>query len=294
MHRKNMIPLQNDRLEIQIQEPGSGYKRARFDWSGICQQITLDDGRSQHTFCSQEATPKDPGTEGIGLIDEFGIATPIGYDQIEVGEWFPKIGIGFLQKTDAGPYNFMRDYPMQIMPSAVEQVGDAQISFLQESEIIAGWGWKLRKTFSLEGPNLSIEYALENIGQKALTTEQYNHNFLAINQQPIGLDYQLKTSFPLQFDILDGGIEIIDNMLKLTEIPPAYIYALQPNCADLENVEWSLTHQPSGHGLRVSERFPLFKLAVWAKSHVISPELFIWIDLQPGETQTWKRIYTFF
>ncbi len=114
-----MITIQNKRLEIQIQEPGSSYKRARFDWSGICQQITLD---GKHTYCSQEATADDLGTEGIGLIDEFGIVTPIGYDQIKVGDWFPKIGIGFLQKMNNDPYDFFSDYAIQPAQIRCERV----------------------------------------------------------------------------------------------------------------------------------------------------------------------------
>jgi hypothetical protein len=53
-------------------------------------------------------------------------------------------------------------------------------------------------------------------------------------------------------------------------------------------------HSSTGHGVRVKEQFRLFKFALWAKSHVISPEFFVWIDLRPGETQTWQRQYTFF
>lgn len=286
-----MITIQNKRLEIQIQEPGSSYKRARFDWAGICQQITLD---GKHTFCSQEATAGDPGTEGVGLIDEFGIVTPIGYDQIGVGDWFPKIGIGFLQKVNNDPYDYFADYAIQPAQVRVDGDGNGQVSFLQESEVLNGWGWRLRKSFTLDGPCLTIDYTLENCGQKALATEQYNHNFMAIDGKHIGPDYQLKTSFPLNFEFTYGGIQVGDDNLNLTEIPPTYIYALQSDCAGLQNVDWQLIHQPSGHGLRVSEQFPLFKLALWAKSYVISPEFFVWIDLQPGETQNWQRKYTFF
>lgn len=289
-----MIALQNDRLETKIQEVGSSYKRSRFDWSGICQQITLDGAHGGHTFCSQEATDDDLGTEGVGLIDEFGITTPIGYDKIGVGGWFPKIGVGFLQKVSTDPYDFMQDYPMQAMPIEFKQTSDVQVTFTQESEIIGGWGWILRKRFSLVGSKLIIDYALENIGEKPLTTEQYNHNFIAINGETIGPDYQLDTSFPLNFEVLDGGINVENDTLNLREIPPAYIYALQLDCAGHRDVKWSLVHHPSGHGISVSEKFLLFKLAVWAKSHVISPEFFIWINLEPGKAQIWRREYSFF
>ncbi len=172
--------------------------------------------------------------------------------------------------------------------------GDGKVSFLQESEVLNGWGWRLHKSFTLDGTDLNIDYALENCGEKPLATEQYNHNFLAVDGKNIGPDYQIKTSFPFNFELIDGGIQVDDEYLTLTEIPLTYFYALQSDCADLQNVDWQLIHQPSGHGLRVNEQFLLFKLALWGKSYVISPEFFVWIDLQPGETQNWQRKYTFF
>lgn len=286
-----MITLKNKRLTVQIQTPGQGYQRTRFDWSGICEQITLDEAV---TYLSQEATPGNLGTEGVGVSDEFGITTAIGYDEIAVGEWFPKIGVGFLQKVNTESYSFMFDYPLQAVPIEVLLTGDTEVGFVQKSKVMAGWGWKLQKSFSLHGPNLTLDYTLENIGEKPLFTEQYNHNFSAINEHTIGPDYQLQTSFPLACELIDGGMHVKGDTLNLTEVPPEYIYAAQSDCQGLENIEWTLRHQPTEHGIRAREQFPLLKFALWARSHVISPEAFIAIDLKPGETQTWRRAYTFF
>ena len=242
-----MITIHNNRLEVQIQEPGRSYQRSRFDWSGICQQIALD---SAHNYCSQEATVDDPGTEGVGLIDEFGMVTPLGYQEIGVGEWFPKIGVGFLQKVKDEPYNFMLEYPMQIVPFKVEQTSDAKIAFIQENNLINGWGWKLTKTLWLDGASLTIEYMLDNIGEQPIATEQYNHNFIAIEGRTVGPKYQLQTSFPITCEVIDGGIKVTDNLLCLTEVPSTYIYARQSDCTGIQNAAWELTHVPTAHGLR--------------------------------------------
>jgi len=286
-----MITIQNDRLALDIQEPGNGYRRSRFDWSGICQQITLD---SVHTFCSQEATADYLGTEGVGLSDEFGINTPLGFYETEIGDWFPKIGVGFLQKTDAAEYNFMKDYPIKPVIIQVGQKRENQVSFLQSSENRNGWGWKLQKTLSLAGSTFTIAYSLENTGEKAIRTETYNHNFLAINASTLGPDYQLQLPFTLQLDQSLGPIATNGNKLELTEIPLKYFYALQENCNSKQDVEWQLSHRTSGQGVHVKEFVTLSKFALWGMSHVISPEFFSWIDLKPGKTQSWKRAYTFF
>jgi len=286
-----MITQCSERLEIQIQEPGSQYKRSRFDWSGICQQISLD---GSHTFLSQEANESNRGSEGVGLSDEFGINTPLGYDDLNAGEWFPKIGVGYLQKVSTDPYDFFFDYPLQPAHIQVERDGDQMVAFRQVSEILNGWGWILRKTYSLAGLTLTISYLLENTGQKTIQTETYNHNFLSMGGKTVGPDYQLQLPFDLQLEQSLGPITTDGNTLTLTETPPKYVYALQEDCHPNQNVEWQLMHRTTGQGVRVREKFPLFKFALWGMRHVISPEFFLWIDLQPGQTQTWTREYAFF
>jgi hypothetical protein len=147
---------------------------------------------------------------------------------------------------------------------------------------------------SLEGSYLTIDYTLENTGDKPLITEQYNHNFLAIDRYSVGPDCQLQTSFPIQLDTSMGPLTTDEDTINLTDYPQRFFYARQTNFADKQNVKWSLVHQPSGHGVRVSEYFSLYKFALWGMRHVISPEMFVWIDLRPGDTQTWQRKYTFF
>ncbi|HBX68810.1 MAG TPA: hypothetical protein DEH25_05350 [Chloroflexi bacterium] len=286
-----MITLHNQRLVVQIQEPGSNYRRSRFDWSGICQQITLD---GCHTYLSQEASESNRGTEGIGLSDEFGITTPIGYAEIGPGEWFPKIGVGFLQKTSREPYDFFSDYPIQPAQIGVEQNRNDAVTFRQVAKNEGGWGWDLEKTYSLSETRLKIGYALENLGEKTICTEAYNHNFLQFDRHTIGPDYTLQVSFSLQLAIMDGPLTAKNSLLRLTETPKPHIYAQQPDCASLQNVQWSLIHQPSGHGVRLQEQFALYKFALWGMYHVISPEFFVWIDLEPGAKQNWERVYEFF
>jgi hypothetical protein len=36
------------------------------------------------------------------------------------------------------------------------------------------------------------------------------------------------------------------------------------------------------------------RINVWGHKHVISPELFVSIDLEPGKKQKWRRRYTFY
>jgi hypothetical protein len=55
-----------------------------------------------------------------------------------------------------------------------------------------------------------------------------------------------------------------------------------------------LVHMPTGVGVRETDYFEVSRLAVWGKNHVISPEVFIDIDLQPGAVKQWTREFDFF
>lgn len=287
-----MINLTNNRLAVHILVPGSDkYRRSRFDWSGTCEQILLD---GKHTYCSQEAVGTNRGCEGIGLCNEFGIVTAPGYDDAAVSERFPKIGIGFLQKKDNLPYHFAKDYDILPVDIIVGQGNQSRAIFTQTSPNHRGWAWKLQKTLSIKDNILTIEYVLENTGQKPIVTEEYCHNFFSINRNPVGPDYLLETSFQINFEEIHGVFSTEGTVMKITEIPSEHIYAAQSGCDSLDNVEWKLLHQPSGHGMQVTEHYRLQKFAVWGMSHVISPEFFILLDIVPGQTQEWKRTYAFF
>lgn len=87
--------LSNGILTVDIADIGE-YKGTRFDWTGFITQVTLEEGK--HTFCVPESLKPDEGTGGKGLCNEFGISRAIGYDEAPIGGWFPKIGVGLLQK----------------------------------------------------------------------------------------------------------------------------------------------------------------------------------------------------
>ena len=285
-----MMTLHNTRLRIEVVEPGTAYIRTRFDWTGTCRQIALD-GRV--TYCSQEAIGEKKGTEGLGLCNEFGLHTPIGYDDANVGDYFPKIGVGFLEKINNASYDFFRDYPFEPAVTEHEQMSDDTVTFTQIANR-DDWGWKLQKTLRVTGNRLTIAYDLSNTGKRPLKTEEYCHNFFAINSQAVGPDYQVQLPFQPKLDPVKGPIAVHGNTIMLARIPETFFWAAQTDCSTLPDVVWKLVHAPSGHGMEVIEHFPLHAFQIWGMSHVISPELFIEIAVQPGGTQTWKRTYTFF
>ena len=103
------LELRSSTIELSIAPPGSSYQSTRFDWSSLAISIVVD-GKYQ---CAAAERPRDHplfSRGGQGLSCEFGIRTPIGYVDCPVGEWFPKIGVGFIQRESEADYDFFHHY----------------------------------------------------------------------------------------------------------------------------------------------------------------------------------------
>lgn len=315
------IIIHSDHLEVEIAQPGSVYSGSRFDWSGFITQVTMD---GKHTYCAPESYQEGHGTGGIGLCNEFGNDMPVGFDDATPGETFPKLGIGLLLKDDK-PYSFFRPYPV-VKPFPIRvDAGTDQAIFIVEPVETHGYAARLTKTVSVAGRSLQIAYHLENEGQKAIMTNEYCHNFMAINRQEVGPDYSLAFPFiprvedtwrqfkPLlpgwmrilperwsdrmlikRFDKMQRVIRLEGSFLRLRNVPETAFYARLLGFERTDQAQWQLVHVPSGVGLREFVDFTPVRLAVWGEAHVISAEVFTEIQLEPGQAVQWVRRYEFF
>ncbi len=286
-----MIVLENDWLSVSVAEPGEVYRRTRFDWTGICTQIRSAGGL---TYLSQEAAPGAPGTEGVGLTWEFGLMRPVGYEAAEPGTSFPKLGVGLLERDTPEPYNFMRDYPCRPAHSTVEKVSGQEAIFRQDTEPGGEYAWSLRRRLFLQDDSLTQETLLENRGRQPLHTDEYGHNFLRIGDYPVGPDYELQLPFDVSLSHEVGRFEVSGGRIRVPNVGDECFYALHDRPPVSERTAWRLLHVPSGHGVEGSELFRPARFALWGMRHVISPEFFIELWLQPGERRTWSRRYRFF
>jgi hypothetical protein len=57
---------------------------------------------------------------------------------------------------------------------------------------------------------------------------------------------------------------------------------------------WDVYNHTKGVGIREFDDFKPARVALWGMRHVISPEVFIEINLKPGEEMRWTRKYEFY
>lgn len=328
MDQGSPIVLQSDRLTVEISQPGVAYQGTRFDWSGFITQVTLE---GQHTFCVPEDYTPGKGTGGIGICNEFGIDQPVGYDEAKPGDCFPKLGIGLLTRLDSPIYSFWnphqiaQKFPIEITSS------NQQVTFTVQPIECRGYAARLTKKVTVENTRLTIQYELENTGEKPIFTNEYTHNFIGINQKPLGPAYTLqfpqKIAFeditPMVRDQLPRWIrrflpffadtaarKYIQKQLSILKVngrelswhrtPTSPFYCRLANLEQLQqpsegefHTMWKLHHSTDKVFMCERVNFSPMRIALWGTTHVVSVEVFKGIHLLPGSKETWARQYEF-
>ncbi len=289
--------LENHRLKITIEEPGRIYQGSRFDRSGNITQVILD---GKTTFCTTEKSVNFDGRfHGQGLYNEFGINIPVGYDDCKTGNTFLKIGVGLLTRTGDGPYDFFASYPVKPFDVEVGQ-GDNFIRFNVKPEDCRGYAVNMVKTITLEDNSVHIDYLLQNTGTRAICTNEYCHNFISFNHLNIDEHYSLNTSgiIPGLSDMIEAvnpesACSIGNGQLSFNFTPAKDIF-FSPFALFSGPGMWELTHRNFGTAVCEQTDFTPIIMNVWGTKHVLSPELFVDINISPGHSQKWRRTFKFY
>ena len=187
------------------------YRSTRFDWSGAIGALEYKGHQYYGPWFTKVTDIYDFGYDGpedavvsaeftamVGPAEEFGA---IGYNEAAPGGLFVKPGIGVLRRADDTPYNHSKPYEIANGGKwDVKRSRDA-IEFRHTvSEPALAFGYVYTKTIRLTRgqPQMTIEHSLQNTGTKPMQTNVYNHNFMTLDGQPPGPDYDISVPFQLQ------------------------------------------------------------------------------------------------
>jgi len=284
--------LKNKNLEIQIDFPLENYNFSRFDWTGKIVEVKFQNiqlSSVERTDCQNE------NYFGKGFYSEFGIDTALGFDEVEIGGWFHKIGVGLLKKED-NQYLFSKTY--KIKPAEFKVISEANRVLIScKSDAINGYSYLLRKEIELHESSFTIKYYLQNTGEKDIITNEYVHNFTAINNDLVGNNYILKFPFPLKPDFFEETVnpelkvDIGENEIKFNSRPKEQFFFSNLTGGEYVHAEWELINLKSKIGIRETGSFQTNKVNLWGWKHVVSPELFFNIFIKPGQSIEWYRNY---
>jgi len=294
------IILSKGDLRLAVERPGERYKGTRFDRNG-----TVVSARFRGVEFLADERPaflRNRARYGHGLHNEFGIKTCVGFDDCAIGDWFPKIGVGWLRKT-AKPYSFFGVYETEpIAFDGPEQTGDS-VTFRCRSGVRNGWGYEYSKGVTIEGDGFTVRYTLENTGDKTVSTEEYCHNFLRIGGARLGPRYRLSIPWSPDRSRFDEFVDP-EGILSLSggdlcfSAPVRKVFFLGGMSEGIRASEglaatWTLSEEKRGLSVSETGSFLPSLVNLWGHGGVISPEIFYAFTVEPGNILSWERRYDF-
>ena len=144
---------------------------------------------------------------------------------------------------------------------------DVSLTYTIHPRTVKGYAAKLVKKISIQNA-LTIDYELSNEGSQRIDTEEYIHNFIGINEEPVGPEYKLKLPVPVRFTEVES--DYTSGLLSVQDCEIGW--NVRPNKPFTENTRlqrrdysysWELTHTASRAGVREISDFPVAYMALW-------------------------------
>jgi len=301
------VVIKNDKLKFTLYEADAKkgfYRGTRFDHAGVFGNVEF----AGYKIFGPWKDKHDPTNHDdiIGPCEEFGIDTPLGYDDAKVGETFLKIGVGELKKPKEDKYSFANKYEVVNAPKRkFEELASGSTQMLRwtTSQQTNGYGYEYTKTISVpdRGSAIVLSHRLKNTGEKKIATDFYNHNFFNVDGDPVGPNYSFAFPFEPKAKDLKGKfgelVELKDKEFRFKDKLPtgdfvmAGITGFDPLLIGHRRFE--MRHTPSGVRIAVEHTYSFAKFNVWGIKTTICPEPYMAIDLKPGDEKDWAITYKF-
>lgn len=296
------MELKNERLKITFAE-GNALTTPRFDHTGFITHVVLDD---KHQFCMPEQILSERrNSRGRGLCGEFVLAAG---ELAKTGEWFHKPGVGLVQQTaDFQRFNIFGTYETQFAPVEILEKTETSVTFFQNGLEQNGYCTDIKKTFRLQDDQLILTIEAANTGTKEFELNEYQHNFMALENLPIGPGYRLelpcdKNIMQLEQATLRQGDEALlpsavfvkDHVIHWnSDLDQKILYHESYDVDSSAPYHWILSHEQSSLSVMEEVDFSPSMIIVWGVEHCICAEFYHTAKLAPGEQAQWRRTWTF-
>lgn len=291
------VELRNGTTKALVALPGPSqafYQGPRFDHSGFIYKLQTG---NLSLFGPWKLDFKQGALDGVtGMAGEFGMTSPLGFEDAKPGAHFMKIGVGHLIKPDAGAYTFARSYEVANPGTWTVKTGEDYVESIHQLPPLRGWQYQYRKRIELATPDsILIRYHLKNTGSKPIKTDYYAHNLFVFNQLMI----QTGDKATILAD------QIAPRVYKPATVAPRVIefkgpiqankgYSLEIPLAiqSEKSVVAHIFNEKSRASVTVAVDYKPSKLVFYAHDKAMSIEPFIAIELKPGEALEWSDLYT--
>jgi hypothetical protein len=291
------LEISNEQVAMKVYLPDTEkglYRGTRFDWSGVIGSVRYDG----HEYFGYWKKTQDPlfHEDLTGPVEGF-IEPGLGFADAKPGEGFIRIGVGILEKERRKKYNWRKTYNVLDHGTWSIDHGKDWVTFSHQIESDFGYGYLYTKTIRLKNDGFAIIHDLQNTGEKAIETDQFNHNFFMIDGERSGTSFRI--SFPYDISTADktnGYVEINDNELNFVRdlYDDFEFLTLEGYGGEIADHKVTVENLKSGAGVTFTVDRPLHRMVFWACETTLSPENFIWLSVKPGQRETWTSEYTLF
>jgi hypothetical protein len=310
--------IRNGLIEAKVYLPDRAhgfYRGTRFDWAGVIGTFTtLGHSFYDPWFTQTDASVNDfifRGREIVagacsaitGPAEEFHAegSPAFGYAEAKAGGTFVKIGVGVLRKPDDAPYDHYRLYDVVDDGKWMVSAKRDAITFTQRVlDPSSGYGYEYRKTVSLvRGKReMLIEHSLKNIGRKPIESRVYDHNFLVLDHQTTGPDFEVQLPYTIVPLLpVDATLGRIDGRSILFKKPiegeERFTLSLSGFSDQAKDYNIVINNRKANVRVEIQGDRPLYQESMWAIRSVLAVEPFVRLSIAPGETTTWAYRYTY-
>lgn len=275
------------------------YQGTRFDWSGVISSLQYQG----HEYFGQWFEKYDPKIHDAitGPVEEFLTdgAGP-GYAEAKPGGTFIRIGVGVVRKPDEAPYQRFHTYEIVDHGKWTVHRAADHVEFVQRLEGPGGYAYEYRKLVRLSRgkPQLVLEHALRNTGEKPIETAVYDHNFFVIDGQPTGPEATVKFAFePRPARELKPMADVQGQSLvyaRELQKGESVFSELQGFGETAKDYDIHIENRKAGAGVRITGDRPLAKVVFWSIRTTLCPEPYIQMRIEPGKESRWKISYDFY
>ncbi|AMO55215.1 hypothetical protein [Endozoicomonas montiporae] len=284
--------LANDKVEMAVYLPdveNGSYRSTRFDWSGLVHSFRFEGVEYFGRWRSEPVHDPDMHFSVNGPAQIFG---NLGYGESDT---FVRIGIGVLEKPDNDKrFDFTRPYRIVDHGDWEVSSQDDHVEFVQSLQADSGYGYRYRKTVTLNEQGFTMAHELENTGKKAIDTTVFNHHFFVIDDRIVDEQYQVIFPFTPAKRNKESRIELSDDSLQLLSAiddDDRMFVPLTGFSDTSDHHQFRVHHNELNRGIDVQVDQPLSRLVVWANDKSLSPENFIEVKVPVGESFSWTADY---
>lgn len=313
----NNVHLQNKCLDVTVRIPEGKPVSQRFDAAAVVEQVVLN---RTHRFCVPEQyDEKRVTTYGQGLSSEF---TDRYSTEAKPGEQFPKMGVGlFTQQEGDGRLNKWISYEVTPWQRSYT-VGKNYVEFAQKPKKCLGIALRILRRVSIHANTLTITTTVENVGERTYQGSEYQHNFLAIDDIPIGGGYRLQLPYDKEIGnimtrgkahakndgfreldergvpgkLVDNPVEVEGDCIVWKDSMDRKTFHKITRADGIRTMgEYKWTLSCDGSPAKVSEvhHFAPSNFSIWGVEHCVCTEVHHAFTVEPGEKHTYARTWIF-